>query len=67
MLREGERGWRREVALDPIWEKKEFETSVFWQTGQGKMLENGEESKLSSAPEKMGAIIFSKRNRCARS
>jgi hypothetical protein len=36
--------------VDSAWEQKKLEASLSWRTVQGKMLENGGESHLSSAP-----------------
>jgi len=45
------------AGVDNAWEQEKLEAR--------KMLENAAESHTSGAPEKIGAIIFSKRNRRA--
>jgi hypothetical protein len=35
--------------VESAWEQEKLEASLSWPTGQGKMPENGDESRLSSA------------------
>jgi hypothetical protein len=46
------------AGVDSAWEQKKLDASLFWRTVQGKMLENGDESHLPCAHQKIAGDHF---------